>query len=669
MLIKVIGGDTMTRYKQINSFCFLSSASFRKIVIVLASLLIATCLGCGGGGGQSGQAASLNTNTQAANTQTPAAYRVIYDGNGATGGAAPADSTSYKQGQTATVQGNAGKLVKDGGYSFAGWNTSADGNGTAYSPGGTFQIASNITLYAAWTPYKLLQRVDLAYQGAFRVPYNASLQYSGSTLAYNPTGFSNSMCAGAGDPYSCCTGAGTGSCPGGGSLFMLGSNPENFAEISIPAPECLDGTGAVVSCSGYSMPGTPTANVKSLNQGSLIQAATDITHGNAAKIGANGGDLSCVYSGTCTPCACGSGGSCVSYSGYHGSDGEVGTGLLVYNGQLIGDSKIFYDADYCQELSHFTTSLDLSADKFSGYYKLGGGLPKQGFTAGPMGTVPPGYQAQLGGEALTGQGNFPIMTDESVGPCAISFHPSGLTPSNISSTVAANALVYYTVANPLPAGTGSLGASDAWGDPASDAYTSASDRINGVAFPENTRSVLFFGTHGTDGVDGYSCYGMGTTSLTQAYTDGCPGGVGSCDPAKRTPYNNFHYCYDPTVGGTEGTHDYPYVNYVWAYDVGDPSGNNTKGNNVKSLSTTDPDRNNLTAVKLGYIKPWEVLPYAKWAFPLPTGSCPNGYACNFEGAAFDPSSGLIYVAQENADAASGTYFPLIHVFAANSVSP
>ena len=37
------------------------------------------------------------------------------------------------------------------GYTFAGWNTEADGSGTAYQPGDHFRIAQDTTLYARWT--------------------------------------------------------------------------------------------------------------------------------------------------------------------------------------------------------------------------------------------------------------------------------------------------------------------------------------------------------------------------------------------------------------------------------------------------------------------------------------------------------------------------------------
>ena len=82
---------------------------------------------------------------------TPA-YTVTYNGNGNTGGTVPVDGSSpYLQGATVTVLGNTGTLVKIG-YTFAGWNTAANGSGTSYSPGNTFAMgSSNVTLYAQWT--------------------------------------------------------------------------------------------------------------------------------------------------------------------------------------------------------------------------------------------------------------------------------------------------------------------------------------------------------------------------------------------------------------------------------------------------------------------------------------------------------------------------------------
>ena len=59
-------------------------------------------------------------------------YSVTYNGNTNTGGAVPTDGTVYHITDTVTVLGNTGTLVKTG-YTFAGWNTAANGSGTSYS--------------------------------------------------------------------------------------------------------------------------------------------------------------------------------------------------------------------------------------------------------------------------------------------------------------------------------------------------------------------------------------------------------------------------------------------------------------------------------------------------------------------------------------------------------
>ena len=76
-------------------------------------------------------------------------YTITYNGNGNTGGSAPA-SQNYNYNASTTVSG-AGTLVKTG-FTFAGWNTVADGSGTNYGAGDNFSMpASNITLYAQWS--------------------------------------------------------------------------------------------------------------------------------------------------------------------------------------------------------------------------------------------------------------------------------------------------------------------------------------------------------------------------------------------------------------------------------------------------------------------------------------------------------------------------------------
>ncbi|WP_164821319.1 X2-like carbohydrate binding domain-containing protein [Paenibacillus koleovorans] len=77
-------------------------------------------------------------------------YTVTYSGNGSTEGSTPLDGGSYAQGVAVSVYGNSGNLSKTG-YTFTGWNTQADGNGTNYAAEAIFTMGTaNVTLYAKW---------------------------------------------------------------------------------------------------------------------------------------------------------------------------------------------------------------------------------------------------------------------------------------------------------------------------------------------------------------------------------------------------------------------------------------------------------------------------------------------------------------------------------------
>ena len=111
---------------------------------------------------------SANVSLYARWTANPT-YTVTYNGNGNTGGSIPVDSTNYLQGQTITVLGNTGNLVKTG-YSFAGWNMQANGSGTTYTQAQTFAMGTvNVTLYAKWTA-----------NPTFTVTYNGNSNTGGS---------------------------------------------------------------------------------------------------------------------------------------------------------------------------------------------------------------------------------------------------------------------------------------------------------------------------------------------------------------------------------------------------------------------------------------------------------------------------------------------------------
>lgn len=76
-------------------------------------------------------------------------FTVAYDGNGATGGAVPVDSTGYVSGAVVTTLANTGGVTKPG-ATFGYWNTAPDGTGTDLDPGDTFPNRGNVTLYAQW---------------------------------------------------------------------------------------------------------------------------------------------------------------------------------------------------------------------------------------------------------------------------------------------------------------------------------------------------------------------------------------------------------------------------------------------------------------------------------------------------------------------------------------
>jgi Leucine-rich repeat (LRR) protein len=111
-------------------------------------------------------------------TAPPPTYRVVYDGNGDTGGSVPVDGNSYFAGQRVTVLGNTGALYKTG-DSFDNWDTTADGSGLAYMGGNTFLMGSDdMVLYARWVtasgyPVRILETaqdytdIPSAYHNAF----------------------------------------------------------------------------------------------------------------------------------------------------------------------------------------------------------------------------------------------------------------------------------------------------------------------------------------------------------------------------------------------------------------------------------------------------------------------------------------------------------------------
>ena len=74
-------------------------------------------------------------------------FTVTYNSNGGSGTMTDSNSP-YWTGSTVTTKTNT--FTAPTGFTFNGWNTAANGSGTAYAEGATFAISANTTLYAQW---------------------------------------------------------------------------------------------------------------------------------------------------------------------------------------------------------------------------------------------------------------------------------------------------------------------------------------------------------------------------------------------------------------------------------------------------------------------------------------------------------------------------------------
>jgi hypothetical protein len=137
-------------------------------VLAAAAVLGAALLlsACGGDG-----AAALPT------------YTVTYDANGADSGLAPADGGAYRSGASVTVLGNSGELVKASRY-FGGWDTAADGSGSAYVKGSTLTMGdADLVLYATWStsPVEVTLTVSLADITQYTLALSGTPSYIGTS--------------------------------------------------------------------------------------------------------------------------------------------------------------------------------------------------------------------------------------------------------------------------------------------------------------------------------------------------------------------------------------------------------------------------------------------------------------------------------------------------------
>ena len=90
--------------------------------------------------------------SRAASVTVMGDYRIAYDANGGTG--APATEESRAAAATLETAASSQEPTREG-FAFVGWNTKADGTGTAYDAGAHLSLPyanHDLTLYAQWKP-------------------------------------------------------------------------------------------------------------------------------------------------------------------------------------------------------------------------------------------------------------------------------------------------------------------------------------------------------------------------------------------------------------------------------------------------------------------------------------------------------------------------------------
>jgi uncharacterized repeat protein (TIGR02543 family) len=217
-------------------------------------------------------------------------YTVTYAGNGNTGGTVPTDGNSYQQGATVTVLGNTGSLVKTG-STFAGWNTAANGTGTAYAVGATFSMGTaNVTLYAQWT---LIPTYTVTYNGngntGGAVPTDPNSYQQGVTVTV--LGNTGSLVKTGSTFAGWNTAAnGTGTAYAGGATFLMGTaNVTLYAQWTLIPTYTVTyngngNTGGTVPVDGNSYQQGATVTVLG-NTGTLVKTGSTFAGWNTAANG------------------------------------------------------------------------------------------------------------------------------------------------------------------------------------------------------------------------------------------------------------------------------------------------------------------------------------------------------------------------------------------------
>ena len=247
-----------------------------------------------------GNTFAINANTTLYAQWIIGVARLLYNANSAAGGIGTAPSSSgtyYTAFSTQPVVNNTGPFTNTNGYTFGGWNTSADGSGTSYPVGSNVTMPGSGTfiLYAQWINPTITNTLtyNAGTGGSGTAPNNPNpTNYSSNTTAtiLNNTGsYTNS------DPtkifYGWNTAAdGTGTSYPAGSTLTMNTSKILYAQwVSNTSPYTVtyDANGAT----GGSVPAAPTnypvgVQVSILGQGSLTNPGYVFLGWNGSPTGA-----------------------------------------------------------------------------------------------------------------------------------------------------------------------------------------------------------------------------------------------------------------------------------------------------------------------------------------------------------------------------------------------
>ena len=120
-------------------------------------------------------------------------------------GSGTAVTQTVPYGESATLNANSFRRT---GYTFTGWNTKADGSGTAYGDGASISPSSNVTLYAQWQhntySYSFDANGGSGSMSGGSAAYGESIQLPGNTFTRPKYTFSgwNTRADGSGTAYA-----------------------------------------------------------------------------------------------------------------------------------------------------------------------------------------------------------------------------------------------------------------------------------------------------------------------------------------------------------------------------------------------------------------------------------------------------------------------------------